>query len=108
MIPHVIIEAAERDAVLTALLHLRSRGVLRDAEVYERYIQLTRRAIVRWCNRLRPETADLARLFWLIQAHGADDVQTVLWLSWLAGYTGLAMVHMQERGLLPWNGDIEP
>lgn len=105
MIPRAISEAAERDAVLTALLHLRSRGVMTTADVYAKYIEHTQRALVRWGRMIQPQSDAMTRLLWLMQSHGAADANTVLWLSWLARYTVLAVVNMQERGLPPRGRD---
>lgn len=89
MIPPSILSAAARDSVLTALLHLHERGTIDEPEIYRRYLQHTRRALLRWCKLIAPKQSSAAmfRMSWLYQSHGADTEQTMLWLGWLAQQT---------------------
>lgn len=107
MIPPSLLSAAARDSVLTALLHLHERGTIDESEVYRRYCQHTRRALLRWCKLIAPWQASSAmfRMSWLYRSHGADTEQTVLWLSWLARQTQKTLRWMEVSGqLLPDGG----
>lgn len=98
MIPPAILFAAARDSVLTALLHLHERGTIDESEIYRRYLQHTRRALLRWAQLIAPGPAATRRICWLYQSHGADTEQTVLWLSWLAQQTQKTLRRMVITG----------
>ena len=100
MIPPAILFAAARDSVLTALLHLHETGAIDESEVYRRYLQHTRRALLRWAQLIAPGPAATRRMCWLYQSHGADAEQTVLWLGWLARQTQKTLRRMLVVGTL--------
>lgn len=102
MIAPTILSTAARDSVLTALLHLHERGTIDEPEIYRRYCQHTRRALLRWCKLIAPRQASSAmfRMSWLYRSHGADTEQTVLWLSWLARQAQKTLRRMLVVGTL--------
>lgn len=100
MILPSLLSAAAHDAVLTALLHLHERGTIDESEIYRRYRQRTRRALLRWCKLIAPGPAATRRMCWLYQSHGADTEQTVLWLSWLARQAQKTLRRMLVVGTL--------